>query len=147
MSQPVAIRVVHGYEAAREALQRKGGLETLELSEGARHGILRVFGEALSAEQVVDRIVEDVRARGDDALLHYTREIDQVVLDRFDVPKSEWKTAFESIEPTLQSAMAVAAEQIRSFHEKQKRTSWIDFGPEGALGQIVRPLERIGVYA
>jgi histidinol dehydrogenase len=147
MTHPVSIRVVHGYEAAHEALRRKGGLESLELSEGARKGIERVFGEPLTAEQVVDRIVRDVRERGDVALLHYSREIDRVELDRFDVPKVEWKSAFESIDSELRGAMVLAADQIRSFHEKQKRTSWIDFGPEGALGQIIRPLERIGVYA
>lgn len=147
MSTPISIRVVHGYEAAHEAIRRKGGLESLELSEGARKGILRVFGEPLTAEQVVDRILVDVRRDGDAAIRHYSRSIDRVELDRIDIPKAEWKTAFDSIDPALQQAMVVAAEQIRSFHEKQKRTSWIDFGPEGALGQIVRPLERIGVYA
>lgn len=147
MSELVSIRVVHGYNAANEALRRKGGLESLELSEGARKGIERVFGEPLSAEQVVDRIIADVRERGDGAIRHYTREIDQVELDRIEVPKSEWASAFESIGPDLRNAMVIAAEQIRDFHQKQKRTSWIDFGPEGALGQIVRPLERVGVYA
>jgi len=147
MSASVSIRVVHGFEAAREAISRKGGLESLELSEGARKGILRVFGEPLSAEQVVDRILADVRRDGDAAVRHYSRSIDRVELERIDVPKAEWQAAFDTIDPALQQAMVLAAEQIRSFHEKQKRTSWIDFGPEGALGQIVRPLERIGVYA
>ncbi|MEA2594332.1 MAG: histidinol dehydrogenase, partial [Thermomicrobiales bacterium] len=50
-------------------------------------------------------------------------------------------------DPQLVTALEVAAEQIAAFHRKQLRTSWIDFTPEGALGQIVRPLERIGVYA
>lgn len=147
MSQFVSIRVVHGYDNAKIAIRRKGGLEALGLSEGAKAGIQRVFGEPLTAEQVVDRIISDVRARGDDAIRHYSREIDRVELDRIEVPKDEWKAAFDSIEPDLQDAMLIAADQIRRFHEKQKRTSWIDFGPEGALGQIVRPLERIGVYA
>jgi histidinol dehydrogenase len=43
--------------------------------------------------------------------------------------------------------LEIAADQIASFHERQKRTSWIDYSSEGALGQLVRPLERIGVYA
>ncbi len=147
MSNPVSIRVVHGYDAAHEALRRKGGLEVLELSEGARKGIERVFGEPLTAEQVVGRIIADVQSRGDEALLHYSRVIDRVELDRIEVPKWEWEKAFDTIDAELQAAMILAADQIRSFHEKQKRTSWIDFGPEGALGQIVLPLERIGVYA
>ncbi|MCO5221237.1 MAG: histidinol dehydrogenase [Thermomicrobiales bacterium] len=147
MNQPVSIRVVHGFDAAWNALDRKGGLEDLELSEGARTGIQRVFGEPLTAEQVVDRIIADVRARGDDAIRHYSRAIDRVELDRIEVPREEWKAAFDSIDPELQNAMTVSAAQIRDFHEKQKRTSWIDFNEDGALGQIVRPLERIGVYA
>lgn len=147
MNQTVSIRVVHGYELARAAIRRKGGLESLDLSEGARNGILRIFGEPLTAVQVVDRIIADVRNEGDAAVRRYSQSIDRVALDRFDVPKDEWKIAFDSIGPELQNAMVTAAAQIRSFHEKQKRTSWIDFGPEGALGQIVRPLERIGVYA
>lgn len=147
MSDPVQIRLVHGYEAAYQALQRKGGLETLELSEGARAGIERVFGAPLTAEQVVDRIIQDVRDRGDEALRHYSREIDRVELDHIEVPKADWKAAFDAIDPSLRDAMVIAAEQVRRFHEKQKRTSWIDFGPDGALGQIIRPLERIGVYA
>lgn len=147
MSEHVSIRVVHGYDAARSALQRKGGLEEAELSEGARRGIERVFGEPLSAVQVVDRIIDDVRVRGDKALRHYSRSIDGFELDRFDVPKQAWKDAFDSLESDLRDALVLAAAQIRSFHEKQKRTTWIDFGPDGALGQLVRPLERIGVYA
>ena len=147
MSEPVSIRVVYGYEAAHEALRRKGGLESLELSEGARNGIQRVFGEPLTAEQVVGRIISEVRERGDEALRRYSREIDRVELDRIEVPKPEWKEAFDAIDADLREAMVLAADQIRSFHEKQKRTSWIDFGPEGALGQIIRPLECIGVYA
>ena len=68
MSQPLSIRVVHGLEDAREAIRRKGGLEGLELSEGARKGIQRVFGEPLSALQVVDRIIADVGASGGSAI-------------------------------------------------------------------------------
>ena len=147
MTAPLSIKVVHGYRAAHEAVRRRGGLESLELSEGARNGIQRIFGESLTAEQVVDRIIGDVRRDGDAALRRYSRDIDQVELDRFEIPKPEWQRAFDEIDPELQRALVLSAEQIRSFHEKQKRTSWIDFGPEGALGQIVRPLERIGVYA
>jgi histidinol dehydrogenase len=147
VSESVSIRVVHGVEAARDALDRKGGLASLELSEGAREGILRVFGEPLTAQQVVDRIITSVREGGDDAIRRFSREIDRFELDRIEVPRVEWRVAYESMDGELRDAMEIAAAQIRSFHGKQKRTSGIDFGPEGALGQIVRPLERIGVYA
>lgn len=147
MSAAVSIRVVYGVDDARDLLKRTGGLETLELSETARRGIQQVFGEPLTAADVVDRIIQDVRMRGDDALRYFSRLFDQVELERIEVPRSSWVSAFESLDIELQAALTVSATQIRSFHEKQKRSSWIDFGPEGALGQIVRPLERIGVYA
>src|SRR5690606_420785 len=47
----------------------------------------------------------------------------------------------------IQDALAFAAERIRTFHEKQHIDSWIDFSPDGALGQVVRPLDRVGLYA
>ena len=46
----------------------------------------------------------------------------------------------------LQDALYLAAEQIAAFHRKQLRTSWLDYSDEGALGQVVRPLDRVGVY-
>ncbi len=56
------------------------------------------------------------------------------------------KRRLESIPCELRDALNVAAGRIRAFHEKQVRTSWIDYAAGGALGQIVRPLERVGVY-
>ena len=64
-----------------------------------------------------------------------------------EVPRAEWSAAFDGLDGDLQDALEVAAKQIEAFHEKQKRTSWVDFSDEGALGQLVVPLDRIGVYA
>lgn len=147
MSEELAIRFIDDHAEALQALTRRHGFEQTALSDSARQGIRRIFGKDLSASEVVDLILDRVRTEGDQAVRELTRQIDGVTLDRFEVPKSEWESAYASLDTELQHALALSAAQIASFHEKQKRTSWIDFTEEGALGQIVRPLERIGVYA
>lgn len=141
------IRVIRDVDTAREALTRRHGFEETQLSEAARQGIRRIFGQDLSAAEVVDMIVDAVRTGGDRELRRLTEEIDGGCPEHLEVPKAEWSNAFDTLEPDLQQALRVAAEQVASFHEQQKRTSWIEFSDEGALGQLVRPLDRIGVYA
>ncbi|HET8522732.1 MAG TPA: histidinol dehydrogenase, partial [Thermomicrobiales bacterium] len=142
----IAPRIMTDVEEARSALTRRRGFEETELSPGMRAGIRRIFGDDLSAEEVVDRILRDVRREGDQAVLRYTQMIDGVAPVSLEVPRVAWDQALASLPGELQSALSVAANRIRAFHEKQVRTSWIDFSDDGALGQVVRPLERIGIY-
>jgi histidinol dehydrogenase len=112
-----------------------------------REGVRRVFGEDLTAHQVVDRILADVQRGGDTEVRRYTAAIDSAAPEAFEVPPESWDLALDSLTPELREALFTSAQQIESFHRKQLRTSWIDYTSEGALGQIVRPLERVGVYA
>ena len=143
---PFSIRTITNLDAARRALTRRRGFEEPELSERMKAGVKRVFGSDLTADQVVDTILRDVRAEGDAAVARYTIAFDGAAPAQWEVPRSEWDEALAAISPELGDALHVAAERIRRFHEKQTRTSWIDFAPDGALGQIVRPLERVGIY-
>jgi histidinol dehydrogenase len=64
------------------------------------------------------------------------------------VSAAEIETAYQSIDPKVRDALHFAAGRIREFHQKQPSQSWLDWRPSGgALGQIIRPLERVGVYA
>ncbi len=140
------ISVVEGYSAASARLARRGEFMQTELAPASSARIEEVFGERLSAQQVVDRIVEDVRREGDAAVARYTQAFDNRVVDQVEVPRSTWDDAWHGIGQDLQEALTVAADRVRSFHERQVRQSW--FHPEelGIYGQIVRPLERIGIY-
>ncbi len=131
---------------ARALLTRRGGFEETRLSPRLREGIRRVFDEDLSAEAVVDHILGDVRRDGDAALHHYSMAFDGFDPPVLEVPRSDWETARKSLTPELQDALQLAADQIAAFHRKQLRTSWLDYSDEGALGQIVRPLDRVGIY-
>ncbi len=142
-----SIRIITSLEEARQALTRKRGFEETVLSPRMQEGIRRVFGQDLSAHEVVDRILRDVQRDGDAAVRHYTDAIDGGAPNSLEVPRSDWDLAYDEVSPELRDAMEMAAEQIAYFHKKQLRTSWFDYTDEGALGQIVRPLDRVGVYA
>jgi histidinol dehydrogenase len=143
---PIEIRRTDDVAEARRLLTRRRGFEETELSERMKAGIERVFGAPLTAHEVVDRILGDVRTEGDVAVRRYTTAFDGKSPEQFEVPKSAWEAAAATIAPELLAAMHTAADRIRAFHQKQVRTSWIDFGEGGALGQLVLPLERIGIY-
>ena len=139
-------RLVTDPAAARAALSRRRGFAETTLSPRMREGIRRVFGEDLSAEEVVDRVLAAVRDEGDAAVLRYTVAFDGSSPETPEVPRAAWREALAGLDEGLRAALRLSAEQIDAFHRKQLRTSWIDYTDEGALGQIVRPLERVGIY-
>jgi histidinol dehydrogenase len=139
-------RLIDDLSEARRILTRRRGFAETELSPQMQEGVRRVFGADLSADDVVRRILADVQAEGDAALYRYTAAFQGEALPQLEVPRSTWKDAFNQLDQSLQEALRLSAEQIAAFHRKQLRTSWLDYSDEGALGQVVRPLERIGVY-
>ncbi|CAN5172468.1 histidinol dehydrogenase [soil metagenome] len=143
----MTVRIFNDAGAGREFILAERDMRAAELSPRMREGVQRVFGEDLTAEEVVTRILRDVREQGDSAVRHYTREIDGAGLDALRVSDDETSDALATVPQDIQDALRFAAERIRSFHEKQHIDSWIDFSPEGALGQMIRPLERVGLYA
>lgn len=140
------ISIVEGYDASASRLRRRGEFTQTGLAPAFSTRIEDVFGQPLTAREVVDRIVEDVKAEGDAAVARYTLAFDNRVLEHTEVPRAAWDTAWEEVGPELREALTVAAERVRQFHERQQRQSW--FRPEelGIFGQIVRPLERVGIY-
>jgi histidinol dehydrogenase len=99
--------------------------------------------------EAVLRIVADVKAEGDAALLRYTEQHDRVKLDAASlrVTEQEIMAAYERVDADFLVAIREAAANVRTFHEKQLRNSWMDLQPDGTLlGQIMRPLKRVGVY-
>lgn len=134
------------HEARREVLGRRT-LTSHDLPEAVRATIRAAFGEDLSPAQVVERIVGDVRAEGDAAVRRYTRALDGVEVDDLLVPPEELDAALRATPPEVREALEVAAARVRSFHERSRRTSWVEFADGGALGQLRVSLERVGVYA
>lgn len=100
-------------------------------------------------EKSVREIVETVRAEGDKALFGYTAQFDHVELtaDNVRVTDGEIMEAYEAVSKDLLDVIRKALVNIRSYHEKQRRTSWFDSQENGILlGQKISPLSRVGVY-
>lgn len=98
----------------------------------------------------VNAILDDVKQRGDAALIDYTRRFDapDLTLDRMVVSEEEFVFAEKSVSAEFLKAVDRAVEQIASFHKKQLQKSWIDTDRDGVmLGQIVNPVDAAGVYA
>jgi histidinol dehydrogenase len=103
-----------------------------------------------AVDRAVAAILADVRARGDAAVLEYTRRFDRVnaaSVAELEIPGAELKRAAAALDPALRDAMAHAADRIRSYHDRQRAESWSCTEPDGTtLGQRVTPLDRVGLY-
>lgn len=140
------MKVVRDTEVARKLLERRPRWDAIETPPSLQGGIRAVFGEGVTLEQAVDRVLSDVRSRGDAAIFDYTWRIDKAEIRQLEVRRQEIAAAFKRVDEGLIWALRLAASRVKTFHEAQKRQSWLDFS-EGAMGQMVRPLERVGVYA
>jgi len=127
-------------------------LSTRDADFEARLARLLAYESAQDAaiEQTVAAILADVRHRGDDAVLEYTRRFDRLEapsVARLEVPRSALERAFEQLSQPRREALVHAAGRIRSFHERQLSKSWSYTDEDGTrLGQQVSALDRVGIY-
>ena len=123
------LKIIEGLPAAKSALSRQT--------------VFEFYGSEL--EPVVSQIVDEVRDRGDAALVDYTLKFDGIKLTSLEIGKQQIASAYSEVNKGLVSALKLAAEQIYSFHLAQRDNIWGKVIKQN-LGQIVRPLQRIGVY-
>ena len=104
---------------------------------------------ALDAElmTMVGSIIDDVRARGDEALIDYTARFDKVELKQLRVSEEELRSCAAKADESVRRALREAIENVREFHERQVEESWTINPRKGVqLGQRITPLERVGLY-
>ena len=135
--------------AAVENLLKKPAFEQVELNPRIREANKQLFGEDLTAAQIVDRIVGEVRRDGDAAVIKYTKLIDRTEFtpEEFLVTEAEYEAAYEEADPEVVASLKRAAENVRRYHQEQKPNSWMTYRDHGSiLGQSVIPLDRVGIY-
>ena len=129
-------------------------MRTLKLDNNTKNELLgnllnRNPGSYTEYEKTVNDIIENVRKDGDKALFDYTFRFDKCQLDSesVKVTRAEIDQAYKKLNPELIEVMKRSAENIRVFHEKQKRNSWIETREDGSiLGMRIMPIEISGVY-
>ena len=135
--------------AAVENLLKKPAFDQVELNPRIREANKQLFGEDLTAAQIVDRIVGEVRRDGDAAVIKYTKLIDRTEFtpEEFLVTEAEYEAAYEEADPEVVASLKKAAENVRQYHQEQKPNSWMTYRAHGSiLGQSVIPLDRVGIY-
>ena len=129
-------------------------MRTLKLTENTKKELLgnllnRNPGSYTEYENTVNEIINDIRNNGDKALFEYTAKFDKCTLNAscIKITDDEIKEAYAALDPEFIEVMKKSAENIRVFHEKQKRNTWIDTREDGSiLGQRILPIEISGVY-
>jgi len=130
-------------------LLKKPPFDQVVLGEGAKARIAKVFGSELTAVEVVEKIVKDVRSQGDEAVFRYTKTFDDVVLteDTVEVTAEEFAQAAEKVEEEMLLSLRQAIANVTSFHREQLPKTWLTYREHGSmLGQSCIPLERVGIY-
>ena len=123
------MKIIEGFNKAKKLLDRRAP-KSLEYKQ----------------EAAVKQIIDNVRQRGDKALFELTEKFDGAKLTALEVKPAQIKAAYKKVDAKLIDAMKLAAERIGNFHQAQKERALPSY-THGKTGWLVRPLERVGVYA
>ena len=146
------MRIVKASEIGKEAVEKlltKAAFDQVELNPKIREANKKLFGADLTAAEVVDRSVSEVRRDGDAAVIKYTKLIDRTefTAEEFLVSEAEYEAAAQEADPAVLASLKKAAANVRRYHQEQKPNSWMTYREQGSiLGQSVIPLDRVGIY-
>ena len=127
----------------------KPAFDEVMLGDGAKKRIKESFGKELSAVEVVETIVNDIRSNGDNAVKKYIKLIDNVDFANtsLEVTTAEYEKALSLVDSKVVAAIKKAVSNVKKYHEEQKPKSWITYRDHGSiLGQSCIPLEIVGIY-
>ena len=146
MNDKAVWRIFTDIDEARATILKRHSLRDYAVPESLVERSVDIFGQRVLPEEGVRRIIRSVREGGDHAVLDWNRRIDGTRPQNLQASRSEMEAALRGMAPELRNALELAAERIRAFHQKQPLNSWIDAAEDGSLGQLVRPLDSVGVY-
>ncbi len=122
-------------------------IKILEYKNINKNEIFSRMAETPDVSDIVADIIENVKVNGDKAVFEYTARFDKAQLDSLEVTKEEIEEALAQVEPKFLRILETAAENIRNFHSKQVRNSFIISEDNGIVtGQKITPVERAGLY-
>jgi histidinol dehydrogenase len=125
------MKIIEGFDKAKSVLSRRETMRASGVNE---------------KEKIVRETIDDVRKNGDKALFKYTEQFDGVKLASLEVDRAQIDRALEEIDKELLAALKLAAQRITAYHIAQKKALLRD-SKSKKLGWLMRPLEKIGVYA
>ncbi|MQG14692.1 MAG: histidinol dehydrogenase [SAR202 cluster bacterium] len=141
----MALNVIKGIQNAENVLVRIDPLDLDSLPESVLARTQEAFGEGVTPLQSIHQILDDVRQDGDAAVRRYAKLLDGSDLEDFRVTEEQMAQARNSVSKELRESLELAAQRVRDFHEATMPSDWVD--REKGLGELVRPLDRVGLYA
>lgn len=137
-------------QAARASVLHRISIDDTQAPPEALARLAEVTGLPIkTAVEGVAHIIAQVRANGDAALRWYAAMLDGHEIGPLEVESAEIEAAYRRLDPRLRQALHTSAERIQSFHARQyaQGGTWLADEGDSRLGQLVRPLERVGIYA
>lgn len=142
----MTLRLFDDLSEAHATILKRESLRDYTVPEWLGASLADLFGEPVTPAEAVSRIIRAVREQGDAALFDFNQRIDGAELAALAVPTGEIEASLDRIPAEVADALRLAADRIRAFHTRQPVTGWVDAQIEGTLGQIVRPIDSVGVY-
>ena len=137
---------IYDPDSAQRTILKRQPIDEVEIPEHLKASIEDIFGEPLSPAEAVNIILKNVREDGDKALRTWGKRLDGVAPDHFRVPEKLLNAAHKDLSSEQITALEAAAQRIRQFHALQPLSSWLNQDMGGTVGQLVRPIERVGLY-
>jgi len=138
---------IYDVETAKKSILKRIPPDETDAPPVVLERIAATFGEKISAEEAVRRILRDVRSRGDIALREWSAKLDGFPAEApIRVPAEALTAALEALDAPTREALELAAHRIREFYRRQPLTSWFTNDLGGTLGQFIRPIKRVGLY-
>jgi histidinol dehydrogenase len=131
---------------ARRGILKRKILEDYAVPPAVADRLKALFGAAITPAEAVTRILGEVRQEGDPALYRWEQALDGTALPSLRIPAEELAAALAALPPELRRALEQSAERVREFYRRQPLTSWISQELGGTLGQLIRPIRRVGLY-
>ena len=122
-------------------------IKIYKYGEVENNEIFSRMADSVDVSDIVTGIIENVKANGDKALFEYCEKFDKATLTSLEVTEEEIEEAFNAVEPEFLRILRTAEENIRNFHQKQVRNSFIINEKNGVVtGQKITAIEKVGLY-
>jgi histidinol dehydrogenase len=133
-------------KTAQNTILKRLNFSDEEVPASVLDRIEATFGERITPDQAVTRILRDIRTNGDAALHSWTGKLDGKSPGSVRVSSDSIHAALNSISKEEREALELAAKRIEDFYKRQPLTSWVTQEMGGVMGQLIRPIQRVGLY-
>jgi histidinol dehydrogenase len=137
---------IYSREDAKRTILLRESVSSYKPSEGMKNRIKEIFGEELTLNETVAKLISEVKTKGDEAIYEWTLKIDGVKLQSTVVDQNEIDSGYEDVSQDLLDTINLAKNRIIKFHRQQPLNSWITDNLGGQVGQLIRPIEKVGFY-